>query len=126
MQFVALETVEFQVDLVTNFEKAEAEDLLKTTLKDLKRSRDIFGDLTKAWEKGDSEKLESLLNESMREVPGLFKRMVTDRNKAWVPKIEELTRGKENAIVIVGAGHLAGKESVVDLLRTKGYKVEQL
>lgn len=125
-KFVALETVEFQVDLVTNFEKAEAEDLLKSTLKDLKRSRSIFDDLTKAWEKGDSDNLESLLNESMREVPALYKRMVTDRNKSWVPRIEDLIRGKETAIVIVGAGHLAGKESVVDLLRAKGYKVEQL
>jgi len=125
-EFVALETVEFQVDLVTSFEKVEAEDLLKTTLKDLKRGQTIFGELTGAWEKGDFDKLEALLNESMREVPGLFKRMVTDRNKAWVPKIEELIRGKQPAIVIVGAGHLAGKDSVVDLLRTKGYKLEHL
>jgi len=125
-EFVALETVEFQVDLVTSFGKAEAEDLLKATLKDLKRSRSIFEELTSAWEKGDSEKLEALLNESMREVPDLFKRMVTDRNKSWVPKIEEMIKGKQTAIVIVGAGHLAGKESVVELLRAKGYKIEQL
>lgn len=125
-EFVALESVEFQVDLVTSFGKTEAEDLLKATLKDLKRSRSIFGELTSAWEKGDSEKLESLLNDSMKEVPDLFKRMVTDRNKSWVPRIEEMLKGKQTAIVIVGAGHLAGKESVVDLLRAKGYKVEQL
>jgi len=125
-RLVALETVEFQIDLVTSFQKEEAEDLLKTTIKDLKRSRSVFGDLTKAWEKGDSETLESLLNESMREVPALYKRMVTDRNKAWVPKIEEMIAGKESAIVIVGAGHLAGKGSVVDLLRARGYKVDQL
>lgn len=125
-RLMALETVEFQVDLVTNFGKEEADALLRTTLKDLKRSRAIFGDLTKAWEKGNSEALESLLNDSMREVPELFKRMVTDRNKSWIPKIEDMIAGKESAIVIVGAGHLAGKDSVVELLRAKGYKVEQL
>lgn len=125
-RLVALETVEFQVDLVTNFGKEEADALLRTTLKDLKRSRGIFGDLTKAWEKGDSEALETLLNDSMKEAPELFKRMVTDRNQAWISKIEEMIAGKESAIVIVGAGHLAGKDSVVDLLRAKGHKVEQL
>ena len=51
--------------------------------------------------------------------------MLTDRNRTWVPRIEELARGPKNAIVIVGAGHLVGKEGVVELLRKKGLKVMQ-
>jgi uncharacterized protein len=51
--------------------------------------------------------------------------MLTDRNQNWLPKIEELARGKKNAVVIVGAAHLVGKDGVVELLRKKGATVTQ-
>ena len=38
---------------------------------------------------------------------------------------EALTRGEKNAIIIVGAGHLVGKEGVVELLKKDGLKVTQ-
>jgi uncharacterized protein len=62
----------------------------------------------------------------MLEAPALMKRLLTDRNQRWVPKIEELARGEQNAIVIVGAGHLPGKQGVIELLKQKGLKVTQL
>jgi len=37
-----------------------------------------------------------------------------------------LLNGQKNAIVIVGAGHLVGKEGVVELLKSKGWKITQL
>jgi uncharacterized protein YbaP (TraB family) len=42
-----------------------------------------------------------------------------------LPKIEEWLQGDKNAVMIVGAGHLVGKEGVVELLRKKGLKVTQ-
>jgi pheromone shutdown protein TraB len=59
----------------------------------------------------------------MQEAPVIYKRMVTDRSRNWLPKVEELAQGKENAIVIVGAGHLVGAEGVVELLKKKGFKI---
>ena len=32
---------------------------------------------------------------------------------------------KDNVLIIVGAGHLVGNDSVIDLLRKKGYRVIQ-
>jgi len=69
--------------------------------------------------------LESLLNDALREAPALYKRLLTDRNRAWVPAVEKLLQGDRDAIVIVGAGHLVGKESVVELLARKGFKPTQ-
>jgi len=51
--------------------------------------------------------------------------MVSDRNHAWMPQIEELLSGDREAIVVVGSAHLVGEEGVVNLLREKGYTVEQ-
>ena len=84
-----------------------------------------LSDMLKAWETGDVAKLNKFLNEAMQESPVIFKRLVSDRTRRWLPKIEELARGKENAIVIVGAGHLVGPEGAIELLKKKGFKVTQ-
>jgi len=122
---VPLETLDFQIGLMTEFSKEEGELLMKFTLKDIDKMESDFGELLKAWHTGDANKLEKLLNEAMEEAPVIYKRLLTDRNLRWLAKIEELARGKENAIVIVGAGHLVGANGVVELLKKRGYKVAQ-
>lgn len=49
--------------------------------------------------------------------------MLDDRNKTWIPKIEEAAKAKATFFG-VGAAHLAGDKGVIMLLRKKGYKVE--
>ncbi len=122
---VPLETVDFQINMITDFTKEEGELLMKTTLEELSTMKKELADLIKAWQTGDAEKLDRLLNDASREAPAIFKRLVTDRNQRWLPKIEEWLRGDKNAVVIVGAGHLVGKDGVVELLRQKGLKVTQ-
>ncbi|HWW01891.1 MAG TPA: TraB/GumN family protein [Candidatus Acidoferrum sp.] len=122
---VNLETVDFQIDLVTEFTKEEGELVMKTTLEELDKTKSEFGEIIKAWKTGDSATLERLLNEASRQAPVIYKRMLTDRNERWVPRLEELLRGEENALVIVGAGHLVGSDGVVERLKQKGWKVTQ-
>jgi uncharacterized protein YbaP (TraB family) len=43
-----------------------------------------------------------------------------------VSRIEEFLRSKETYFVIVGAGHLIGNKGIIEILRRKGYLVEQL
>ena len=66
-----------------------------------------------------------MLNKSMEAHPTLFQRLLVERNKSWIPRIEQLARGDRDAIVIVGAGHLAGKQSVIEMLEKNGWKVAQ-
>lgn len=124
-EIVPLEPVEFQINLLTGFSKEEGEGLLKATLKDMANLKTDLAKLLQAWKAGDAVELEKLLNEAMKESPAIYKRMLTDRNQNWLPKIEELARGKKNAVVIVGAAHLVGKDGVVELLRKKGATVTQ-
>jgi uncharacterized protein YbaP (TraB family) len=124
-EILPLETVDFQLDLVTGFSKEEGELLMKSTLKEIDNVKTEFGELVRAWREGDADKLQKLMNEAMSDSPAIYKRMLTDRNHNWIPKIEELIRGNKNAIIIVGAGHLVGKEGVVELLQKDGFKVLQ-
>lgn len=121
----SFETPEFQLDLLTGFSKEEDELVMKITLEDLEKEMKEFQDLVKAWKAGDGDKIEKYLNEASQQAPAIYKRLLTDRNEHWVPKIEELARGDKPAIVIVGAGHLVGKDGVVALLKKKGLKVTQ-
>ena len=122
---MGLEAAEFQVDLICSLSKEEGEALLAGLLKELPRMKEELDRLMQAWRKGDIKTTAELLNSALAEHPGLYKRFVQDRNLRWLPKVEELIRGDRDALVIVGTGHLAGKESLVELLQHKGIKVTQ-
>jgi uncharacterized protein YbaP (TraB family) len=77
------------------------------------------------WESGDGENLYHLLNKSFEKHPDLRDKLLTQRNKRWVSGIEALLKEDKNVLVIVGAGHLVGPDSLVDLLQDKGYSVKQ-
>ena len=51
--------------------------------------------------------------------------LLTERNHAWIEAIEAQAPGK-NVLVTVGAGHLPGKDGVLNLLREKGYTITPL
>jgi uncharacterized protein len=120
-----LETLDLQMDLICNLSNAEGEALIKSTLADLKDAKTKFGELIKAWQTGDGAEIEKLLNQAQKEDAAIMKKFLTDRNLAWTPQIEELAKGTNNAVVIVGAGHLVGKDGIVELLKQKGCKVTQ-
>jgi hypothetical protein len=83
-------------------------------------------DVTKAWREGDIRALESLLREGAEESPALFKKLTVDRNRRWLPQIEKMLQDSGNDyLVITGALHMVGSDGLVQLLRGKGYRVEQ-
>ena len=55
---------------------------------------------------------------------GAYDRLLTNRNAKWVPQIEAMLDAPGTKLVAVGAGHLAGPDSVIKMLRDKGYTVE--
>jgi hypothetical protein len=61
-----------------------------------------------------------------KESPKLYKRLITDRNRDWIPHLETLMASGKKTLVIVGVGHLVGKDSVINLLKSRGYKVKKM
>lgn len=125
-EIVPLESVEFQLNLVTEFTKDEGEALLLTTLKEMDSLKKEIGSLIKAWKTGDAPALEKLLTEARKESPAIYKRMLSDRNQSWLPKVEAIARGRKEAIVIVGAAHMVGTDGLPALLKKRGFTVTQL
>ncbi len=123
-----LETLEFQLNLFNGMAREEQDRLLRVTLEEVEDTPKVLGAMIAAWRAGDGVKLQEELNRHFE--PGdepLKKRLLTDRNASWIPKIEEAIRAKagENTLFIVGAGHLVGPDSVIAMLAAKGYEAVQ-
>jgi uncharacterized protein YbaP (TraB family) len=79
-----------------------------------------------AWRRGDVDFLAQQAHQEFSELPWMVDRVYLHRNRNWVPKIEEYLRTDARCFVLVGAGHLGGREGLVALLRGRGCKLEQL
>lgn len=125
-QIVPLETIDFQLGLFAGLSKEEEDAMLKETLQEITSFKKILTEMTDAWKTGDTKKLDELILDAMRQFPQIHKKLLLDRNKEWSAKIEKLLAEGKNVFVVVGAAHLIGKDSVVDLLTKKGLKVPQM
>lgn len=121
-----LESIEYQVSLFSELSDGEGAEFLRYTLGDLDSMIPLVDDLVSAWKKGESDRIEELLVEGFDDYGALFDRFVIQRNLQWMTAIEELFRGETDAMVVVGALHLVGEQGLIELLREKGYEVEQL
>ncbi|MDP6524135.1 MAG: TraB/GumN family protein [Kiritimatiellia bacterium] len=125
-KIIGLETLEFQINLFDNLTDKQQEELIKQTVEDLGVLESEMKTVLEAWSTGNGEKLSAVLSKSFDKFPELKKSLFTDRNDAWIGKIEPLLKEDKNYLVVVGAGHLVGKEGLVAAFRKKGFKVEQL
>lgn len=121
-----LETIEFQISLFVDLSAEESVEFLQYTLTDLDTMIPLVDEIVVAWKRGDSARIEDLLVEGFSDHEVLFDRLVTQRNLRWLPQIEELLRGDVDAMVVVGSLHLVGEQGLIELLKAKGYEVEQL
>jgi len=122
---IGLESVDFQLHLLDSFSPAAQERMLLEG-KGPNESVAQLNALKDAWVAGNAAALDSMLNRSTDTSPEMLKSMVVKRNQSWIPKIEEMLKGSSDALVVVGAAHLVGENGLVQLLRAKGYTVEQL
>jgi uncharacterized protein YbaP (TraB family) len=79
-----------------------------------------------AWRSGDAAKLAALLSDEYKSFPNLYRVLVSERNKRWVPQIEKLLHGNQDVFVVVGALHLVGEGGLLELVRHDGFKPEQM
>jgi len=122
---LALETVEFQVGLFADLSPEHSLAFLVYTLEDLETMIPEMDRLYRDWRVGNLKAVEEALLEGFEEFPDVFERMVVERNQSWMPQIEQLLAGDRDAMVVGGSAHLVGEQGVINLLRAKGYIVEQ-
>jgi uncharacterized protein len=78
-----------------------------------------------AWREGQADRLEQWSNYEFRQFPTYTRRMLTNRNRAWIPKIEAWIQSGQTYFVLAGAAHMGGSNGLLALLRARGYQIEQ-
>ena len=121
-----LETLSEQLGSVSSLSSADQIRMLDQTVDELKDLKSEMREVTTAWRHGDATHLAALLSSEYSTFPALYKPLVTDRNRHWLPQVEELLNTKDNVLVVVGALHLVGDGGLLELLRRKGYTITQL
>ncbi len=122
----ALESMEYQLDRFDGMSDRLQEEMLLQTLEELGRMEEEIERLVQAWSNGEVKVLAELMQESFEDYPGLYRRLLVERNKNWLLHLEPLLDRPGTTLVVVGALHLVGPESVVALLENRGYTVKQL
>mgnify|MGYP006178008045 FL=1 len=121
----ALETADQQLAIFDGFSLEEQDLYLRSTLEDSGEMEEQVDGLTDAWKRGDEAAIDAFVNSTGEEVPPLLERLLYRRNRAWVGQIRAMLREDRRFLVVVGAGHLVGEESVVELLRGQGFEVSR-
>ena len=121
----ALETVAYQFDRLDQMPLAMQEAMLRSVFADIDTQLGNVKTIADAWARGDTTGLEKDLLGAFRESPELFDRLLAERNRNWVAPVEACLKARTACFVVVGAAHLVGPDSLVQLLQKKGYTVEQ-
>ena len=122
-----LESLDYQINLLSGFSDKEQEAFLLYSVKEIETLGQEVNALPRAWKSGDTQTIESFLTKSGdKGMSSLNEKMLYERNRHMASRIEDYLRTKETYFVIVGAGHLVGNKGIIEILKGKGYLVEQL
>ncbi len=114
--FHALESTESQINLLKGFNLKNFNGI---DFQSLIVSQE---NILQVYLKGDIQKLDQLMKVNLSIYKGLYDKMITERNQKMALSLDSLLK-KEALFCAVGAGHLAGEQGLINLLRKKGYKL---
>lgn len=122
-----LETADRQVRLIAGM----SEEAQVAYLNNYVRSGDgvvaHLDQTVSAWLKGDALEIGRLNRMDTRDVhEEVHQAVLITRNTDWTDQIETIMKGSGAAFIAVGVAHLADQDSVIDMLKARGYTVEQL
>lgn len=120
-----LETTAEQFGLFDALPLPVQKRFLLKTIDDAASMADEADALIDAWKRADLAAMRAEMADGFDGLPALYEALVAGRNRAWVGKLEALLDDDEDYLVIVGALHLVGEDSVVRLLRDRGHTVRQ-
>ena len=121
-----LETVEQQMGYLDTLPEAAQRAMLLSVIEDSAETRAQFQAMLDAWSKGDLAGIARTFDDETQMSPELKAVLMSKRNAAWADWLERRMEKPGTVFVAVGAGHLAGEDSVQAMLRKKGLKAKRV
>ncbi len=75
-----------------------------------------FDDMVSAWSKGDDKAIALSFDDELKLSPELVEVLLRKRNANWTALLKKRLEKPGTILVAVGAGHLAGPDSVIAML----------
>ncbi|MEI9926520.1 MAG: TraB/GumN family protein [Sphingomonas sp.] len=123
---IGLETAEQQLGYFDTLPVPLQVKYLVSTIDELPKMAAELDSMVTSWSAGDPDSLAKTLNEGLRDSPEIAKVLLADRNARWAKWIEARLAQPGTVFVAVGAGHLAGADSVQAFLANDKVRAERV
>ncbi len=130
-ELVELEGVSYQSSVLAELSDAEGDALLASTLETVRKgeAQKELNRIADTWKQADAVALGKILREAGNRDAGsqmLMKRLMDDRNQVILDKITKMAAEGKKLFVVLGAGHLAGENSILELMQKQAWQVKQI
>jgi uncharacterized protein YbaP (TraB family) len=115
-----------QLGFFDKLPQSAQEQLLEGSIDDSKSVTKEFQGMLGAWARGDVGAIAETFNHDLAGSPELRQALIRQRNANWSKWIEQRMAQPGEIMIAVGAGHLAGPDSVIALLERDGYRVRRV
>ena len=122
-----LETLAFQLHLFKQLGSQDEDAFIQSQLAQVSSYQALYSAMLDAWRNGDMHAMNELTIMPLKQHdPLTYQILIKQRNLNWLNHIEDYFTDQQKELVLVGAAHLAGEDSLVALLESKGYVIAQL
>jgi uncharacterized protein len=125
-ELIGLETFEQQIGFFDTLPADLQVKFLANTVKEFDNVGPLLDKMVAQWSAGDPDALGKTMNEEMRKTPEVGKVLLSDRNARWADWISARMAKPGTVFIAVGAGHLAGPDSVQAYLAKHNLKAERI
>lgn len=123
----SLETPDEQIAIMASMGEGYEDDFINGSLDDFENLAQEFKHLINAWKEGDVSAIDEKMTTMMKDrFPQMYNNLLVKRNFNWIKEIDRLIKTSDKEFILVGAAHLAGNDSVQNLLKAQGYKIEKV
>jgi uncharacterized protein len=121
-----LESFREHAEIISGLDDHQAQLVLLAGFIPQAAGTDKRKELVSAWRTGNVDALARDMRNDYRDLPSFYQRLIVDRNRKWIPKIERYLQDRQTSFVVAGAGHMGGPDGVLALLKARGYRIEEL
>jgi uncharacterized protein YbaP (TraB family) len=115
-----------QLSFFDRLPEAAQRNLLEGALEENASMKREFGGMLDAWSRGDIKGIARTFDHDLSASPELRDSLIRQRNANWSKWIEKRMAQPGQVMIAVGAGHLAGPYSVLEMLRKDGFTVRRV
>jgi uncharacterized protein YbaP (TraB family) len=121
-----LETNAQQLGFFDTLPEAAQRELLEGAIEEPAKAKVQFDAMVAAWMSGDVDAIGRTFNSEFQASPELKQALLLQRNANWSYWLHSRLAQPGTLLVAVGAGHLAGSDSVVEMLKKRGLRVQRI